>query len=197
MGVRDNHQQNHDVVIQYKGMNVPVYVNDTLASSGGDGADGWRGGQWVMYTSNSFGPANNVKNIRVVGQSDGTAATGFLIRGSDFHPQVQTPGSFDLRSTEYNYSSYKPSSTRVVTMMFDGTFVFKMFEKYTFGDRTSSGIALSYSLNDAVYVSDRGYLTTLADATAAGIGTPIQVGTVWMIPSTDNDNTLGVDIRLF
>ena len=100
MGVRDNHQQNHDVVVQARGMNVPVYVNDTLAASGGDGSDGWRGGQWVTYTGNSWGVANNVKNIRVVGASDGTSVAGFLVRGSDFHPQVQQPGSFDLRVTE-------------------------------------------------------------------------------------------------
>ena len=195
MGVRD-HQQNHDVVVQAKGMNVPVYVNDTLAAAGGDGAAGWRGGQWVSYTGNTWGDGNNVKNIRVVGQSDGTTAAGFLVRGSDFHPQTQQPGSFDLRTTEYNFSAYKPTNTRVVTMMFDGSFIFKMFEKYAFGDRTSSGTALTYSLNERVCLSDRGYITTNADAVAAGIGSPLEVGIVWMVPSTDNNNTLGVDIRI-
>lgn len=189
MGVGDNHLQNHDVQVQYPGANVPVYVDDTLASNGG-----WRGGQFVVYTANSFGAANNFKNVRVVGASDGTAYAGFLLRGSDFHPQVQQPGSFDNRTSEYNYSAYKPTNTRVVKMCFDGSYVFKIYERYAFGDRTSSGTPLTYTLNQELYLSDRGYLTTLADATAAGIVTPVQVGLVWMVPSTDNHSRLGVDI---
>lgn len=183
-----NHIQNYDVQELYTGMNVPVYVNDTLASSG------WRGGQWVIYTANTFGPANNVKNIRVVGSSDGTYTVGFLVRGSNFHPNAQSPGGFDLRTSEYNYSSYVPTDTRVVTMFWDGSFIFKMYEKYAFPNR-DSGTALAYNLNEDVCVSDRGYITTYADAVASGIVTPFVIGCVWMIPSTDNFNTLGVDVR--
>jgi hypothetical protein len=188
MGTGDNHLQNHDLQVLTPTANVSVYVNDTLAGSGG-----WRGGQFVMYTSNTFGAGNNFKNVRVVGASDGTAYAGVLIRGSDFHPQVQKPGSFDLRNTEYNFSSLKPTNTRVVKMAFDGSYIFKVYEKYAFGDRTG-GTALTYTLNQDVYVSDRGYVTTYADALASGIGTPVSCGSVWMVPSEDNHYRLGVDI---
>jgi hypothetical protein len=183
----DDHIVNMDVQVQYKGNSMPVYVDDTLSASG------WRGGQWVKYISNTVG---NVKNVRVVDASDGVSVAGFLVRGSDFHPQIQQPGGWDLRNSEYNYSSYKPTNTRVVTMIFEGSFIFKVYEKFAFPNR-DSGTSLVYTWNTPVAVSDRGYLTTVADATASGIVTPFVVGYVWLVPSEDNEYSLGVDMRLF
>lgn len=188
MAGTDDHLQNHDVQVIIKGANIPVYVDDDLASG-----SGWRGGQFVIYTSNTVGtgPAFS-KNIRVVGASEGDFSAGFLLRGSEFHPNVQTPGGRDLRTSEYNYSSYQPRDTRVVTLVIDGSHVFKIYEKFEFPTR-GSGTALTYTLNQSLYVSERGLITTLVDATAAGISSPVFVGNVWMIPSTDNENRLGVE----
>ena len=187
MAGSDDHLQNHDVQVLVKGLNVPVFVDAALSAST------WRGGLWVMYSANTFGtPPSQFKNIRVVSQSTGDYAVGFIMRPSEFHPQVQTPGSPNLRVSEYNFSSYQPTKTSAVTMMLDGSFIFKMYEQYAFPNRTS-GTALTYNLNDDVYVSERGYITTYADAIAAGIANPIWAGTVWLTPSADNEYRIGID----
>lgn len=182
------HIQNIDVQVLCEGPSVPVYLDSSFN-------DGWRGGQAVIYTGNSVGEKSIVKNIRVVGMSDGNKVVGFIVRGSDFHPQIQQPGSYDNRISEYNWSSMKPTVTKVVKMIFDGSYIFKVYEKYGFGDRESTGTALVYALNDFLYVSDRGLLTTEADATAS-VADPKQVGLVWMVPSADNGYCLGVDLRV-
>lgn len=173
----DNHiQLDHDVQVLIRGMNVPVFVDSTLAD------DKWVGGQWVYYNSNTFG---RQQNVRVVGKSDGTLVSGFLLRPSERFP-------IDGHVTEYNFSSYQPAKTQLATMMIDGSYIFKYYEKFAFPNR-DSGVNLTYSLSDIVYVSERGLITTLADATAAGIATPILAGYVWLVPSADNDYRIGID----
>lgn len=190
MAGTDDHLQNQDVQVLVRGANVPVYVDDDLNDPRGDG---WRGGLWVVYSGNTFGDGPTLsKNVRVVSASDGTAGVGFLMRGSEFHPVNQQPGSFDARVSEYNHSSYQPKKTRVVTMCFDGSYIFKMFERYEYPNR-DSGTEIAYSLNESLYISERGYLTTEADALAAGIVTPVFAGTCWMVPSEDNHYRLGMD----
>lgn len=175
-----------DVQVLIKGDTAPAYIDASLSTK-----DGWRGGQWVVYTSNTYG---NEKNIRVVGLSDGNKAVGFILRGSNFHPNAQTPGGPDLRVSEYNYSSYAPLNSKIVTIAFDGSYIFKMYEKYAFPNR-SSGTELTYNLSDSLYLSDRGLFTTFADAQNAGIANPVMVGFCWMIPSEDNNYSIGVDIE--
>ena len=192
MSANEIHLQDHDVVVQLSGLNVPVYVNDTLSDN-----DGWRGGQWVYYTSNVVGESQKIYNIREVGPSDGNLIAGFLLRGSDFHPPQQSPGGPNNRRSGYNFSSYQPTTTKVITMIFDGSYIFKVYEQFAYGNRTGTGTPLTYSLNDALYISDRGYLTTEADALAAGIATPLQVGVVWLAPSEPSKFRLGADIRAF
>ena len=184
MGVPDDHIQNQDVQVQIKGATAPVYIDASLNVE-----DGWRGGQWVQYTANSQG---RFLNIRVVGLSTGVRAVGFLLRGSEFHPQVQQPGSAALRTSEYNFSSYQPRNTGVVTMCLDGSFLFKVFERYDFPNRTG-GTEIVYTLSDQLFISERGLLTTFADATAAGIATPVWAGNCWMTPSATNEYRLGLD----
>ena len=167
-----------------KGMNVPVYVDDTLAS------DKWVGGQFVMYSSNTFG---GVKNVRVVSKSDGNTVSGFLLRASERHPASTSATGQPTYLNEYNFSSYQPSQTRMATMSLEGSAIFKYYEKYSFGDRTPTGTALVYTQGMDLYVSDRGLLTTKADALAAGIAIPVRAGSAWLVPSADNDYRLGLD----
>lgn len=181
----DNHiQTDIDVQLLVKGMNVPVYVDDALSS------EKWVGGQFVMYTSNSY---VGVKNVRVVAKSDGNNACGFLLRASERHPASTSTYGQPAYLNEYNYSSYQPSQTRMATVYLEGSAIFKYYEKYSFGDRTSSGTSLVYTLGLGLYISDRGLLTTYADAIAAGIAAPVHAGSAWLVPSEDNDYRLGLD----
>lgn len=191
MAGTDEHLQNQDVQVLVQGANAPVYVDEVLSNPRGDG---WRGGLCVMYSGNVFGTGPTLsQNIRVVSRSDGNAYAGFLLRGSEFHPVQQQPGSFDARVSEYTHSSYQPKNTRVVTMMFDGSYIFKVYERYAFPNR-EGGTPLVYTLNQALYVSERGYLTTYDDAIAAGITPPANpMGLVWLVPSEENNYRLGFD----
>ena len=186
MGVPDFHLEQDDVQVAIKGANIPVYVDDSLSSNG------WRGGQWVQYSTNTV---DTFKNVRGVTVSAGIYVAGFLLRGSDFHPVgSQRPGTNarDARLTEYNWSSYKPTNTRWVTMCIDGSYLFKMYERYAFPNRTS-GTELVYTLSQDLYISERGLLTTYADAINAGIASPVWVAVVWMTPSADNEYRLGAE----
>jgi hypothetical protein len=180
----DHIQHDIDVQVLVRGMNVPVFVDDDLAE------EKWVGGQFVAYTSNTFG---RHKNVRVVTKSDGNIVSGFLLRASERHPAITSLVGQPAYLNEYNYSSIQPSNTRIATMFLEGSCIFKYFERYGFGNRTSSGTELTYTLGQALYVSERGLITTLADATAAGVAVPKCVGSCWLVPSEDNGYRIGLD----
>ena len=56
---------------------------------------------------------------------------------------------------------------------------------------------LTYSLNDALRVSENGLLCNDSDAAlaAAGIAAPVQVGIVSSVPAEDNDQRLCIDLK--
>jgi len=167
--------QNIDVQVFLKGETPTVTVSGSLI------ANGWLGGQFVDFVASAPGSSPLIRTVDV---SDGTQIAGFLLRASENKP-----------NSEYNYTSYQPSVTRAVTIISDGGFyLFRSYERFEFPNRTS-GTPLIYTLGAKLSVSERGLLTTPADASAAGIATPLIVGPTWAIPNSDNELRLGIDYR--
>ena len=173
----------NDVELMFPGDRFPVSAGPTLI------ANGWRGGIWVMYVTSTVGDF-------VVEASDGTTASGFLLFQSEQYPathiQEGSPG---------NWLAHQPRSCQgssVVTMVSGGTRAFfRQYETVALAGGTRSGGAITYSLNDALKVSENGLLCNDSDAqlALAGIASPVVVGLVSAVPSTPNENRLGADIK--
>jgi hypothetical protein len=176
-----------DVELMFPGDRFPVIVGPVLRAAK------WRGGLWVMYVASTEGDFS-------VEVSDGTMTCGFLLFQSENYALAPPYG--DGAGSNANWISGQPATgaggQNVVTLVNGGTrCFFKMFETVALAGGTRSGGAITYSLNDALKVSENGLLCNDSDAQFAlvGIANPIQVGIVSAAPSVSNGNRLGADIK--
>jgi len=178
-----------DVELMYPGLRLPVTAGPLLRRSK------WRGGLWVSYVTSSDGDF-------VVEQSDGNAVAGFLLFPSEQYPPIVGGVYGPDYGSNADWTSYQPATSiggqNVVTMISDNTRAyFKMFETIALSGGTRSGAAITYGLNENLYVSENGKLCN--DSTGAlalaGIADPVLGGIVSAVPSIRNANRLGVDVH--
>lgn len=132
--------------------------------------------------------------------SDGTAAAGFMMFPSERYSFADSYGS-DFGSNA-NWTS-APFATgvggqNVVTMVCGGPRAFfRLYETQALNAGTRTGADITYSLHDTLKISENGLLCNDSDVDLAtvGITDPIVVGIVSAVPSTQNDNRLGADIK--
>lgn len=178
-----------DVEVHSLGVRYPVTAGPILRQTG------WRGGMWAMYVTSST-------DDFVVEISDGTNATGFFLFPSENY-RTNRYGLAD--NTDYNYSSLQPgmesagTAHNVITVCADSTRAFfKYYERIALDGGARNGAAITYGLYDKLYVSENGILCndSPAEMAAIGITDPVEVGIVSSVPSSRNQNRLGVDIKL-
>jgi hypothetical protein len=181
-----------DVSLMFPGDRFPVIAGPGLRASG------WRGGQFVSYVA---GGADFLVEI-----SDGLTAAGFMLFQAENYTPLQ-PGSdgvspnLAVGSTE-NWLSHQfrggEGGYNVGTMVNGGTRAFfKVYETIALGGGVRAGGAITYSVQDELKVSENGLLCNDSDAqmNAAGIATPIVVGIVSAVPSSQNGNRLCIDMK--
>ena len=181
-----------DVSLMFPGDRFPVIAGPGLRASG------WRGGQFVSYAA---GGADFLVEI-----SDGLSAAGFLLFQAENYTPL-TPGSDGVSpslavGSPENWLSHQyrggEGGYNVATMVNGGTRAFfKVYETVALAGGARGGGAITYSLNEELKVSENGLLCNDSDAqmAAAGIATPIVVGIVSALPSTQNGNRLCIDMK--
>jgi hypothetical protein len=130
----------------------------------------------------------------VVEVSDGSNVAGFLLSPSENYSS--------LIGSNQNWTGQQPATgvggQNVVTMISDNTRAFfKVFETVALVGGTRTGGAITYTEQDALYVSENGYLCndSIVELIAAGVASPVEVGLVSAVPADRNGNRLGVDIH--
>ncbi len=176
-----------DVELQYPGLRLPVTAGPLMRASL------WRGGQFVTYVTSPEGDF-------VVEKSDGNTTSGFLLNPSENY--AYTPPYGTGVGSDQNWTSYQPATgvggQNVMTMIADNTRAFfRVFETIALAGGTRSGGIITYSLMDTLYVSENGLLCndSTVQLALAGVVTPVAIGLVSAVPSSRNDNRLGVDIH--
>lgn len=183
-----NPSERNDVDVMVGGDRFPVVAGPELRASK------WRGGLWVMYVTSTEGDY-------VVEVSDGNEVAGFLMFPSERYYPIPLVGGSDVGSNA-NFTSGQPATgvggQNVVTMVSGGarTF-FKMYETVALAGGTRSGGAITYSVNEALKISENGLLCNDSDVQLglAGVTTPVVVGIVSAVPSSRNGNRLGADVK--
>ena len=184
--------QDQDVVVLRPGDRLQAEV----APGGTLVGPGWRGGLWVQYVT-PVGP-----NMFEVDASNGLNVAGFLLRASERPPPFTN--SFDGRvytwGSEYNLTGIQPGSNiaakPVSLITGGGRFIFRIFESLLLVGPNRTGALKTYTLNETLFVSERGFLTNDQGGELTGlIGTPVPVGTCSMAPSVENGFRLGLDLK--
>lgn len=176
-----------DVELMFPGDRFPVTVGPVLRRSG------WRGGIFVQYATGT--------EPFTVEVSDGSNVAGFLLFQSENYTTLQ-PGGPGVGSPE-NFTGKQfrtpTGGNNVATMVNGGTRVFfRVYETLALtGAGARSGGAITYSLNQPVRISENGLPCNDSEVNlqAAGVATPVQVGIVSAVPSTENGNRLCVDLK--
>lgn len=163
-------------VVRVQGMEEygPYEVSEDLKRTG------WVGGVWARYkTVTSRYDPPSIRWKRIIEVAGPTDAMFMILRGS-------------YEATD-RYTSRYPLKTGEVTTCNYGQFLCKYYEKYDLAERTTpgSGSALTYSLNQNLFVSDRGFLTNEAEAGVLSRG----VGMCVALPG-DNQGYLGLEILI-
>ena len=181
-----------DVELFFPGDRFPVIAGPNLRSTG------WRGGIFVEYVAGD--------SDFTVELSDGNASAGFLLFQSEYYSKLQ-PGSFSVGSallvgSPENYLSHQflpKGGNNTITMISGGTRAFfKAFETTALvGAGTRTGGPITYTLNESLKISESGLLCNDSNANliAAGIASPIVVGIVSAVPSTQNGGRLCIDLK--
>lgn len=165
-----------DCIVLVKGETYPVTVSDAMATSG------WRGGQGLQW-------ATPLKDEFLVEITDGSGA-GFALFGSD-------ESSDQFTAMTRNQSYYK-----FVTFCLGGWQIStSTYEKYTYASRVGAGplVPLTYSVNDQLVFSLRGYWTKEDEWTLSGDPRAPQtfyVGRVTQAPSTLTSDYLDIQVSL-
>lgn len=172
-----------DVVILHKGQHNNVEIGTGLRGTG------WNGGQFVVYTAGTAPIGNTGRELGIVEAAPGSGTvSGFLVFSSS-----------DSENDEPEfYTSYRPEETGVAAMCKDdGKYKFFVFETDDATERASpgGGAALTYALNDKLYVSDRGRLTSENEFAGDGV----VVGICFHVPvvdaATPELNYVGLDFN--
>jgi hypothetical protein len=182
-----------DVEAFYNGDRLSVIAGPELL------ARGWRGGQFVMYV-----PAAQDFTVE---KSDGNAACGFLLFQAENYTPL-SPGSFGSNGdpvvgSPENFTSHQylagKGGQNVATMICGGMQgYFKLFETVPLnGAGVRAGGTITYTLNQALKVSENGLFCNDSDVNlaAAGVLRPISVGLVSAVPGSVNNFRLGVDLK--
>lgn len=175
-----------DVIMQMNGDKYTAQAGPLLRASG------WRGGIFVKYVA----PTNDVDEY-VVEASDGNEATGFLAFPSENYDPGENWGAvnnFTGVQLRENQGSVAGASTVTVTSG-GGRYLFLVFETVAldaFGVR--SGGFITYVLNEALKISENGFLCNDSDANlaAVGVATPQVVGQCVAVPAARNGFRLGL-----
>ena len=139
--------------------------------------DGWPGGLWVKFLEvSSRIEGNSIIWKRILDKATPLDATMFVLRGS-YEPTDHYTGRY-------------PQKTGVVTTTNQGQFFFRVFETVDLAERTvpGSGAPLVYALNELLYVSSNGLLTSEQEG-----GVARRVGYCTGTPD-QNNNYLGAEI---
>ena len=170
-----------DVEVFFPGDKFPVVVGASLRNTG------WRGGLWVRY---ALGDQDFTVEV-----SDGNLVAGFLMFSSEYADPSSVGGPSD-------FISYQPATQiggqNVMTMVNGGTRAFwKQYETQRIVAGARTGAIITYTLNEALKISENGLLCNDSDGDlgTVGIAEPIVVGIVAATPSSRNLNRLGADIK--
>lgn len=178
-----------DVQVMHYGSKWNVVVGPNLRVSG------WRGGQFVMYSTLTGTIPFEVE------KSDGNYVSGFLISPSEYAAPNEAWGATNnytgmQKRTEQGFAS----GAGVVAMACDnGRFGFKIYETQAIGGGAArDGGPITYALNQNLYVSENGLLCndTPVKLLQVGITTPQLLGVVSAVPTIDNDSRVFIDQRL-
>jgi len=176
-----------DVELMFPGDRFPVTVGPNLRRTG------WRGGLFVQYV-----PGTQSFTVEV---SDGSNVAGFLLFQAENYTPLQ-PGGPGVGSPENFIGKQFRNPTggnNVATMINGGTRAyFRVFETIALtGGGARSGGAITYSLNQPVRISENGIPCNDSEVNliAAGVATPVQVGIVSAVPTSENGNRLCVDLK--
>lgn len=165
-----------EIQIILGGDTIPARVGPQLMASG------WVPGVWVQAASQLD------TDVFVIEKSDGNSALGFLTNGSENY-------GYRAVSTYYNYTSYQKimpemlaaSGAATVSVVFGGPIA--LFNNIETRNLTGGGVrvggAITWALNEPIYISENGLLCNDSEANliAAGISSPINVGYVVASPS--------------
>ncbi len=167
--------RNRDCIALYKGDTFPVITSDTLVNQG------WQGGQGVMWTP---GPGPDP----MVGIADGYYA-GFVLFGSNEVADQYT--AYTGQYTAYRYLVVCAGGWIITT---------RTFETYTYASRQVGPLVpLTYSYNDKLYFSLRGYWTKEDEWTLSGdprAPNTFNVGAVIKAPSPETNGYLTVEVSI-
>ena len=159
-----------DCIVFFKGDTYPVTVSDDMIDQG------WLGGIGVMWT-----PGTN--DERTVTFSDGRYG-GILIWGSN-----ETADQYSALTE--NQPIYKSASFMAGGALISTT----TYERYTYASRQAGPLVpITYSIQDILYLSLRGYWTNEDEATLSGAAYAPNffAGHVAQTPKIANNYYLGI-----
>ena len=163
--------RSRDCVMFFKGDLYTVTVSPAML------AQGWLGGQGVMWTA-------GVNDERTVTFSDGRFG-GFVLWGSNEAADQHT--AITESQETYRFATFCTGGCLIST---------NTYEQYTWASRTLGGplVPIVYQANDDLYFSVRGWFTNEDEATLAALphAPDILVGFVSQIPKENNQFYLGV-----
>lgn len=175
-----------DVVVQRKGDSLNAFAGPLLKSSG------WRGGQWVRYV-----PPTGVDDF-VIEASDGNDATGFILFPSEFYGRDESFGAVNNLTSYVLRSNDVSGAGTVCVMAGGGRMLFLLYETVALdGLGVRAGGPITYTLNEDLKLSERGWLCNDSDANlnAAGVTRPNTVGKCSLVPAERNNMRLGLDLK--
>jgi hypothetical protein len=189
---RDNVNDKNDVEVHSWPCKYNVEIGPLLRASK------WRGGQWVQYIT----PTEPFDFL--VEKSAGIDTCGFLLFPSENYAPVAPYGTGP--GSVYNWTGSQPahnpsqSGTSAMLLLSNGgRLLFKVFETIALDAMGVRGAGPAvYTLNSKLKVSENGLLCNDPDANllAATGGTEvIFAGYCCMVPSTQNGNRLGIDLK--
>jgi len=164
-----------DCNVYFKGDTTTVVVSDAMVASG------WAGGQGVQWSG-------AIGDDRLVTYSSGLYG-GFLIWGSN--ESGDDFAAITRQQLAYHYA----------TMCFGGFLMTtSTFERYTYASRIGGGplVALSYGINDVLYLSLRGLWTKEDELTlsASPLAPAFFAGFVAQVPKQLNNYWLGIQTSM-
>lgn len=151
---------------------------------------GWEGGIWVHFVDLPG------EGDFVVERSNGNQAIGFALAESERYTRYFEQGS------PQNYTSYqvrlRSQGPNTIDIVFTGgSGFFRHYETVALAGGTRTGGAITYTLNETLYVSENGLFCndSAVQLGLAGIPNPIPVGLVAALPMERNEYRLGVLIN--
>lgn len=165
--------RSRDCVVFYKGDSQTVAVDQAMVDGG------WPGGQGVQWV-------DSTSDDRVVSYSTGLYG-GFLVWGSDEEGDRYT--AVTRSQPHYRYATMFSGGCLIAT---------SSYERYTYASRQAGPlVSLTYGIQDALYLSQRGLWTNEDELTLSGSPTPaFFTGFVAQVPKGSNRLFLGIQTSM-